>query len=377
MDLGFSGLRLGACWRGSGGSVTVPAPSGPAAITDYDLVAGAEDGTLTLTINTPPSAGDSDTFGDGLGTVTGYQWRPEAGYAEWFDLASVLPERVGIGGTRFSGAGTKTLDIEAITGATLEVGDVVFLQGASDESMSASWLVSAGWTLSPVSNTSGSGPARGMAFIRLEEGFATEVQVDHAGTTNAAITLQVWRRLGETIPDATTTQASGTPGMPDCPSLTTVTNGAVRILFGFLDDDDCAASVTAPAGFTGAFAYDTAVADGATGATSMTCYRLGGDAGALNPAAFGGTGDDGWTAFHFAAPPAAATATLATPLLPGETVSPQFRALGYQGRNGTMTTADPITVTGPAVDVIYVVDADGNRVVNADGNQAVVLVPSV
>lgn len=163
MNLGLFGLRVGdIAGRPSAGAAAPPAaPSGPAAITDYTLEAGAEDGTLAFTVNTPPDGGDSTVKDDGLGTVTGYQWRPEAGYSEWFDLAGLGPH------------------------------------------------------------------------------------------------------------------------------------------------------------------------------------------------------------------------TLATPLLPGETLAPQFRALGYDGRTGTIATASPITVTGAAVDVIYVVDADFNRVVNADGKQAVVLVPTV
>lgn len=154
------GLQIGDAGGRRRGVVVDPSPAGPAAITDYDLEDGANDGELDFTINTPPDGGDGAAAGDGLGSVTGYEWRPQ-NYPRWFSLA-------------------------------------------------------------------GEGP-------------------------------------------------------------------------------------------------------------------------------------------H----------TLATPLLPGETLKLQFRALGYLGRAGAITTTADTTVPGAAVDVIYVVDADGNRVVNADGKQAVVLVPTV
>ncbi|KKL19659.1 hypothetical protein LCGC14_2463240 [marine sediment metagenome] len=63
--------------------------------------------------------------------------------------------------------------------------------------------------------------------------------------------LQVWRGLDTTTPeDATPTGAGGSSGMPDCPSITTVTDGALVFAIGFLDDLKIASTVTAPSGYT-------------------------------------------------------------------------------------------------------------------------------
>jgi hypothetical protein len=74
--LGLFGFRVADCGpRSADVTPTEPTPAGPAAISDYDLDPGA-DGELTLTINTPPDAGDGAVADDGLGTITGYQWLP-------------------------------------------------------------------------------------------------------------------------------------------------------------------------------------------------------------------------------------------------------------------------------------------------------------
>lgn len=69
--------------------------------------------------------------------------------------------------------------------------------------------------------------------------------------------------------------------------------------------------------------------------------------------------------------------TLQSPLLPGESLTLQIRALGYQGRSGAITTTAAVTVTGAAVDIIYVVDADLNAVFSSSDKRVVTLVPSV
>jgi hypothetical protein len=100
MLLGW-GLCIGELGRRN---ATLQAPAGPDAITLYTLDDDGDDGTLVFTVNTPPSAGDGAAAGDGLGSITGYQWRPEASYPVWFDLA---------------GAGPHTLSSPLLAGETL------------------------------------------------------------------------------------------------------------------------------------------------------------------------------------------------------------------------------------------------------------------
>jgi hypothetical protein len=90
--------------------------------------------------------------------------------------------------------------------------------------------------------------------------------------------------------------STNTTGMPDPPSITTVTNNSVIVACGFLDDDAVASSVTAPSTYTLLNASQN-------GATVMAAYKTKTPAGADNPAAFGGSGTDSWVGATFALRP--------------------------------------------------------------------------
>jgi hypothetical protein len=123
-----------------------------------------------------------------------------------------------------------------------------------------------------------------------------------AGGEYTAGVLQIWRDVDTSTPiDNTPTTANSGSGMPDPPSFTTLTNGALVIAIGLLDDDNVAASVTAPAGYGDLLANDnTANGDNAT---SMIASFEKAVAGAEDPAAFGGDGTDDWYAVTFALRP--------------------------------------------------------------------------
>jgi hypothetical protein len=128
-----------------------------------------------------------------------------------------------------------------------------------------------------------------------------------AGEYTAGV-LQVWRDVDTGTPiDATPTTASNTTGMPDAPSYTTVTDGALVFAIGFLDDDNDAANVTVPSGYSNLLAHDN-TAQAPDNATSMIASKELASAGAEDPAAFGGLGTDNWYAVTFALRPAAAVA---------------------------------------------------------------------
>ena len=87
------------------------------------------------------------------------------------------------------------------------------------------------------------------------------------------------------------TKATGSSGMPNAPQITPVTNGAMILVFGFLDDD--LVVPTAPSGYTlikyhqednGPYYYSTA----------MVAYKILETAATEDPAAFGGSGSDAW-----------------------------------------------------------------------------------
>lgn len=94
--------------------------------------------------------------------------------------------------------------------------------------------------------------------------------------------------------------ATNTAGMPNPPSITTVTNNAMVVVVGFLDDDIITA--TAPTGFT--LARSANYGSAGSGGTVMAAYRVKSPAGTEDAGVFGGGGDDSWVAGTLAFKPA-------------------------------------------------------------------------
>jgi len=115
--------------------------------------------------------------------------------------------------------------------------------------------------------------------------------------------IQVWRGVHQTTPiDATPTTATGTTGMPNPPSYNTVTDGALVIIIGFLDDDNVASAVAAPSGYTNLLAKNSVTSN----STVMIASKEKSPSGTEDPAVFTATGgDDNWAAVTFALRPAA------------------------------------------------------------------------
>jgi hypothetical protein len=118
-----------------------------------------------------------------------------------------------------------------------------------------------------------------------------------------AVLVQVWRGVDTTTPldGVTATTASGSSGMPDAAAISPNTSGALCFAFGYLDDDDAAASVTAPSGYSNLVAADTGQASTTAGATVVLASKE--ITTTDNPAAFGGTGSDAWAARTFVLKP--------------------------------------------------------------------------
>jgi hypothetical protein len=90
--------------------------------------------------------------------------------------------------------------------------------------------------------------------------------------------------------------SSGTAGMPNSPSITTVNNDTIVVSIGFLDDDAVQASVTPPVGYVLARAVQATTDPG----TLMIAYKVLESVATEDPGAFGGDGTDDWVAATFA-----------------------------------------------------------------------------
>ena len=93
--------------------------------------------------------------------------------------------------------------------------------------------------------------------------------------------------------------STGTTGMPNPPSQSTIYDiGGICLAVGFLDDDNIASSVTAPAGFSDLIAVQSTV----TGQTVMVASQYPTSKTAINPDAFGGPGTDDWVGLTISIP---------------------------------------------------------------------------
>lgn len=204
--------------------------------------------------------------------------------------------------------GTSSLSVGSSSSATLTLpasleNDVMVVAIGCDGSLAN---VPSGWT-SVGSTTGGSGSAFTRAIYKVMGATPdTTVGLTGLSTAASAVAMAIRGCNTSTPMDATATTATGTSGMPDPASITTVTNAALVLAIGFLDDDNVASSVTLPTSYGVLKAEQASTA----GSTTMVASRLIQSAGAENPGAFGGTGTDDWGAITAAIRPSHNTTTL-------------------------------------------------------------------
>jgi hypothetical protein len=190
--------------------------------------------------------------------------------------------------------GAATQDVtgagEDITLPTLLENDIVLIGGSNDFAFAGVAPNTTGYA--ELFNPSSNAPACGVWWKRMGATPDTVVNVDEWSSGHTAFVVMCFRGVDTTTAiDATTTNASGATGDPDAPSITTVTNGAAVVAWGFLDDDGITTCTLST--------YDdvTFLATAASPLSStMAAWLEIATAGAENPAAFVTDGDDEWHA---------------------------------------------------------------------------------
>jgi hypothetical protein len=204
----------------------------------------------------------------------------------------------------------------SITLPTSLQNDLVIVAIGSDGSLAN---VPSGWT-------SINGTTNGTEFARTiykVMGAVPDTSVAITGISTASVAIAVSLRGSDTsaIFDATAVVTTGTTGMPNCGSITTVNNNALAIAIGYLDDDNVQSSVTAPAGYSNLVAIQSSTA----GQTVMLATKNVSTYGLEDAAAFGGTGTDEWVGVKLAIRPALAwTAAVPTVDLTGQITNTQI-----------------------------------------------------
>ena len=193
-----------------------------------------------------------------------------------------------VGATNFVVSENTTNDI-AIPGSLVE-GDLVIVAWANDVPQGATEGVLTTGYIAFGDYRANSGPSCAIAYKVMSETPDASVSVS-AITTKSSGVVQVWRGQNATVLDVAVASQTGNPGMPNPKPITPVTEGALMLAVGWLDDDDCA-DVTAPSGYSN-LTFGNTGAGGDVGSTTMIASKEWAS-GEEDPGAFGGTGDDAW-----------------------------------------------------------------------------------
>ena len=162
---------------------------------------------------------------------------------------------------------------------------------------------SSGWT--QIYTTSSANPGGEISHKKMGATPDSTVSVARDSTFRIVFVAQAFSGVDTTTTiDNSISTATGVSGMPNPPSHTTVTDGAMRVVTGHLDDDD--ANTITLSGYTVVYQNSTV-----SSATTMLGYKIAATAGAENPAAFSGSGQtsDAWIGTHFALRPSSSTNT--------------------------------------------------------------------
>jgi uncharacterized protein YlzI (FlbEa/FlbD family) len=203
---------------------------------------------------------------------------------------------VSAGGITLVGTATSTVaNLTLPTG--LQQNDIVIVASYRDDSTTT---LPTGYTAGQ-QGTSNSVNYR-WAYKRM--GATPDTTITGMSGTSVIHIAMVFRGVDSTTAlDVTSpTVATNTVGMPNPPSITTVTNNSMIVALGYLDDDVIASAVTAPTNYTLARAEQ--YGSSGAGGTVMGAYRLTTTFGAQDPGVFGGGGDDSWVAATIALRPA-------------------------------------------------------------------------
>jgi hypothetical protein len=201
-----------------------------------------------------------------------YQNRPLRIYEQYLDD---YPDIEVVGQSGAGGSTSTTITMPS----GLKKGDVIFLFAGCDGSNPSL----------PSGYTSVGEYTSGFQFARLSYkvvGNTIDTSVTFTGLVATAGIVLVLRNIE--LSTINVASSGLTTGMPNPPSQSTIFENGLCIAAGFLDDENVASSVTAPAGFTDLITAEATV----LGQTVMLATQVTTSTTTIDPAAFGGSGSD-------------------------------------------------------------------------------------
>jgi len=184
--------------------------------------------------------------------------------------------------------GTSTRTGNSLTLTGIEIGDLVLFFSASDSdnqnTPSSDWNAIPGLGTQPDNDNN----PDSAAFYKFSTG--TSVTASGLNDNDTTAMLIAFRGVNPDQPfSVDSVESTGTTGMPNPPSITTIDDECMIVAVGLLDDDQFT-GVTGPSG------YFLAISEYGNSCTIMSAYKAQTSAGSENPGAFSGAGSDDYKA---------------------------------------------------------------------------------
>lgn len=190
--------------------------------------------------------------------------------------------------------------------AGLVEGDIVVVSVVSDLNPDGATVSASNITFTTIDDNTGGSPSSSL-FIGVcgaSTGGTVTVNLFTGRGAETIVACAAYSGVDTTTPqDAAAVTTTGGTGTPDPGALTTVTDGAMRVIVAGFDDEQVESTMTPPSGFTTAVTIQSPTT---AGSTVHIADALAPTAGTLDPGAFSessGATDD-WRVYHLALRPA-------------------------------------------------------------------------
>jgi hypothetical protein len=235
--------------------------------------------------------------------------------------------------------------LSSVTISDIAVGDLVLFFGAENSDNQSA--PTGGWTSIPGLGTQpdNDGVPNSAAFYKIATG-TSETASGLTGTDTTYIMVAL-RGVDTTTPfDVNAVQNAASSGLPNSPSITTVTDGCLILSVGIIDDDNVAELIDTPAGYRFLKVFDDEGTSG-TGSAGNTIAIAGKQqfaAGSEDPPAFTGSSSDDNKGYTIALRPKLPSVSGALSYIKCVGNSPT--AITYVGGTSQEDTTNDLTLTG-------------------------------
>jgi len=240
--------------------------------------------------------------------------------------------------------------VSSVTISDIAVGDLVLFFGAEDEDNQDA--PDGGWTAIPGlgGQPDNDDAPNSSAFYKIATG-TSETASDLDGD-NPTYIMVAFRGVDTSTPfDVNAVQNSASSGLPNSPSITTVTDGCLILSVGMIDDDNVAEQINPPDGYERIKIFDDEGTSGVdvNGNTIAISGKQQFIAGLEDPPAFTGNSSDVNKGFTIALRPKLPSVSGGGTSLPyikcvGDT--PASTAITYVGGTNQEDTTNDLTLTG-------------------------------